>query len=86
MYNSWNLLTKLVVFQGVTVTELIPQSSSFATGCADGVVRIWDFRTSRCLQELHGFSSGVLCMDVSLDGKHVLAGSDDGTVRVFEIV
>ncbi|KAF6258939.1 WD40-repeat-containing domain protein [Scenedesmus sp. NREL 46B-D3] len=35
------------------------QQPLVATGCLDGVVRLWDLRTSACVKQLHGHSSAV---------------------------
>lgn len=71
--------------EGVTTMKAIAQSNLFVTGCMDGVVRTWDVRANTCVREYHGFRDGVLSLAVSPDSKYVLAGSDDHSVRVFEL-
>ena len=53
------------------------------TCCLDGRVRLWDSRSGKCEREFQGFTKAVLDLDVAPDGKYALAGSDDGTARVF---
>ncbi|GMH40659.1 hypothetical protein BSKO_08563 [Bryopsis sp. KO-2023] len=71
--------------QGVTAMKTLPQSNMFITGCLDGVVRAWDMRMDNCVREYHGFQDGVLSLALSPNAKYVLAGSDDHSVRVFEL-
>ncbi|QDZ25605.1 WD40 repeat domain-containing protein [Chloropicon primus] len=49
----------------------------------DGRVRLWDARSGNCDKEFQGFVKSVLDMDVSPNGVSAIAGSDDGTARVF---
>ena len=53
------------------------------TCCLDGRVRLWDGRSGKCEREFQGFTKAVLDLDVAPDGRFALAGSDDGTARVF---
>lgn len=75
----------VVILQGVTVMKTIPSTALLTTGSIDGVVRVWDMRSSDCIKEFHGFRANVLCLDISPDSKYIIAGSDDGTVRAFEL-
>ncbi len=56
------------------------------TCCLDGRIRLWDARSGQCQREFQGFTKSILDMDVSPDGRSVIAGSDDGTARVFQVV
>ena len=55
------------------------------TCCLDGRVRLWDARSGKCEREFQGFTKAVLDMDATPDGRYILAGSDDGTARVFTV-
>lgn len=55
------------------------------TGCLDGVVRCWDTRTGACVRAWGGHRDAVQDLAVSPDGSYVLAGSEDGTARVFSM-
>lgn len=83
------LLTMLSVpccaTQPITRMAWASQQPLVATGCLDGVVRLWDLRTSGCVKELHGHSSAVQDLTFSPDGSMVLTGSDDATARVFAL-
>lgn len=56
-----------------------------ATGCVDGVVRVWDLRTANCVRQLHGHRAAVQDLVMSPDGSMVLSGADDAVARVFSI-
>ena len=60
----------------------------FLTGCIDGIVRCWDCRTGGEIKKWTGHKTGECCMSLALtpDGKGVLSGNDDGTVRLFSLV
>src|SRR5262249_47854228 len=47
-------------------------------------VRIWDARTGKELRRLSGHSSAVDIVRFSLDGRYVLTGGQDETVRAWD--
>jgi len=49
----------------------------------DGIVRLWDARTSQCVREQQGHTKAILDFALSPDYTRVLTASDDGTSRVF---
>ena len=51
---------------------------------ADGVVRLWDARTSQCVRERRGHTKAILDFALSPESTRVLTASDDGTSRVFD--
>jgi predicted Ser/Thr protein kinase len=48
-------------------------------------VRVWDVAAGRELHRLRGHSSKVWSVVVSADGRHLLSGGQDGTVRLWRI-
>jgi ribosome assembly protein SQT1 len=75
----------LCCLQPITRMAWDKQQPLVATGCLDGVVRLWDLRTSACVKQLHGHSSAVQDLVLSPDGSMLLSGADDATARVFSL-
>jgi WD40 repeat protein len=57
------------------------------TGCADGMIRMWDARPSEAvvLRCFKGHGDMVLCMDLSDDGRVMVSGSDDHKILVWAL-
>ncbi len=54
---------------------------------SDAIQRVvlWDTRTGEKLGSLQGHSSLVLCVNFSSDGKRILTGSTDGSIRIWNM-
>ncbi len=61
-----------------------PTAPLVVTACLDGGVRAWDVRSGALTNLWTGHTAGVQCVALTCDGKYVVSGSDDHTVRVFE--
>ena len=53
------------------------------SGSDDGIVRVWDVDTGKCLQTLKGHTDQVNCLAALSDGC-VASGSDDETIRIWD--
>lgn len=61
-----------------------PDEQLIATGAADNLIRI--FNSEGTLQyELEGHSSGVVSLSFSSDGNQLISGSQDGTIKVWDL-
>lgn len=56
---------------------------AFSAG-ADGIPRLWDLQTARCLCRFEGHFGPARCIACTPDGKRLVSGGDDGTLRVWD--
>jgi len=64
---------------------LSPDEDTFAAGGYDRVVRVYDFSTGELIHRLAGHQRPVRSVAFSADGKLIVSGSDDMTVRVWVV-
>ncbi len=59
-------------------------TDEFASGGADGAVKIWDARKEELLRTLTGHDGPIRALAYSPDGKLLATGGEDGTVRLWD--
>ena len=71
---------------GAAMTSLafLPDSNLLVAGGGDKVVKVWDVTGKKVAKELPGHALAVLALGASDDGKLVVSGSADATVRGFD--
>ena len=57
----------------------------FASGAIDCEVKIWDIRSNDCFARFMGHESDINDVRWFPDGESVISGSDDGTIRFFDL-
>jgi len=76
----------------VSKVAISPDGSTVATGtcidivndeCSDGGIWLWDLPSGRLIRTLNGFPDIVENLAFSADGSLLIAGSRDGTLRVY---
>ena len=55
------------------------------SGSKDGRIKIWNVEEGKCLKTLEGHTSAVYCIEV-LDNGEIVSGSDDKTIRIWNLV
>lgn len=55
------------------------------TGASDGILRLWDVETARCIRVLKGHTNRADCLLWSPDQQYALSGSQDKTVRLWDV-
>ena len=61
-----------------------PDSSLFATGGEDGIVRLWETATGKLTAECRGHARKVLALAFRPDSRRLVSASADGTVRQWD--
>ncbi len=59
-----------------------PDAKYLATGAEDKMIRIWDIQRKKVKWALPGHDQDIYSLDWSRDGRYVVSGSGDRTVRV----
>jgi WD40 repeat protein len=76
----------------VSKAAISPDSATVATGtcaavvnteCTEGGIWLWDLASGRLTRRLAGFPSLVESLTFSVDGSSLIAGSRDGTLRIY---
>ena len=67
-----------------TVMSVSWFSNKIVSGCADGIVRVWDSHTGSELMNLQGHKGCVCSVSFSPDGNYIVSGADDSTVCVWD--
>lgn len=55
------------------------------TVCTDGGIRAWHALTGQCLKTFTGHTESILAVAINNSGTKFITGSDDKTVRVFNV-
>jgi WD40 repeat protein len=63
---------------------ITPDSSVCFCCCSDGKIYAWDLRSS-LLRKFQGHTNSVNCIDISSDGNKLWTGSNDETVRSWDL-
>ncbi|EAR86214.1 U4/U6 small nuclear ribonucleoprotein Prp4 (macronuclear) [Tetrahymena thermophila SB210] len=72
--------------KGVYANALHPDGSLIFTGDLQGYGMIWDLRTGKGILPFSGYHvKGILAADFSENGFQFVTGSEDNTLRVFDI-
>lgn len=85
----WDLET-LAVTQVLThpgdpeAIDWSPDGSLIATGCDDGLCRLWDPDNGEVLRTLDEAAAAVRFVRFSADGRRLLVGAYDATMRVYD--
>ena len=64
---------------------ITPDGQQFVFVSLDRSVRVMDIKTQKQLAVLEGHSDSVTSVEISLDGKTVITGSKDETVRIWDL-
>ncbi|KAI9810065.1 MAG: WD domain protein [Phylliscum demangeonii] len=67
--------------RGVSAAKLSPDERWIASASAAATIRIWDGRTGKLAQTLHGHQAGISTITWCLDSQTLASSSDDMSIR-----
>jgi WD40 repeat protein len=74
--------------EGVAAFALSPDGKKMVSGCWAGdketIARVWDVQTGKELMQLKGHTGSISCLAWSGDGKRILTGSVDQSIRLWD--
>jgi WD40 repeat protein len=73
------------VAAGVSPLAIAPDGRSFAHAAADNTVIVRALANGNPLRTLSGHTGRVACLTFAPDGARLVTGSDDGTIRVWDL-
>ena len=74
-----------VVQEGSSRAIFSPDGSAFVTGGGSNLLKIWDFKTGRCLRTLQIPSGSITCFAYNPDGTRLAAGDNSGMIKLWDI-
>jgi len=80
---SANLIAILRHSNKVSSVTISPDGKILASGCHDGIIRIWSLHSGELLRTLSGHTTPVLFVAISLDGQTLVSRSYGGTIRLW---
>jgi len=86
----WDVKKRQIVwtspgFRDVVGAVAFSSNGVFAAGSWGGTIKIWDADAEKALATLTGHKAGVIQLAFSSDGHTLASGSDDGTVKLWNL-
>jgi WD40 repeat protein len=63
-----------------------PDNKILALGTDNDKIYLFDVESAKVLHKLTGHSGNpIRCLDFTPDGKHLISGSDDETINIYDV-
>lgn len=67
------------------MTKMNGAENYLASCDSEGMLKIWDKRMMKCVSSIESGDYSLNCLDFEKNGKMIVAGSDDFSVKIFDI-
>ena len=86
---TWNLGTstaglQIVHDKGLTAVAISTDNHTIAVACCDGFVYVYSAQCQSILKKSEGYKGALYSVDFSPDGKYIIYGGEDQTVRIWD--
>ncbi|KAH8672846.1 quinon protein alcohol dehydrogenase-like superfamily, partial [Tricladium varicosporioides] len=59
-------------------------ATQLAAGGEKGIIYVWDLKSGQLVETLTGHTAAIFSIEYTPDGSHIVSGSEDKTVRVWD--
>jgi F-box and WD-40 domain protein 1/11 len=67
---------------GAAVNAVMIHNDTIVSASGDRTIKAWNIQTGKCEKQYIGHTKGIAC--VQYDGRRIISGSSDNTVRIFD--
>lgn len=67
---------------GAAVNAVMIHNDTIVSASGDRTIKAWNIKTGKCEKQFLGHTKGIAC--VQYDGRRIISGSSDNTVRIFD--
>ena len=67
----------------VTCVDITLDGKLFASSSADGTVKLWVFKTKKCIHTFNDHVDQVWSLKFAPDGRRIVSTSDDRTINIY---
>ncbi|MGL5870870.1 MAG: WD40 repeat domain-containing protein [Xenococcaceae cyanobacterium] len=85
IFSSWECKYKISERLSIVSSVAIDPSDRFFVSCDDNDIKLWEINTGEEIASLRGHSDRVRCLSLSLDGKFLVSGSVDRTIKLWNL-
>jgi WD40 repeat protein len=84
-FSSWECKYRISERLTIVPSVAIDPNERFFVSCDDNDIKLWEIDTGKEIVTLRGHSDRVRCLCLSLDGKFLVSGSVDRTIKLWNL-